>query len=222
MRQRRLLPRSRKEESEMEKTLDCLGMACPLPVVNAKKAIESFTEDGTLTVKVDNDTAVQNLTRLGEHCGFLVSSEQLKDKVFSVTMQVKAGALAKAAEVSTEEFVCEVPPKKGKVVVLSGDTMGSGDEKLGKKLMKAFVYALTSQDELPDKVICYNRGAFLTTEDQDTIKDLKGLEEEGTVVMTCGTCLDYYGLKEKLQVGIISNMYDIAEALMNASSVIRP
>ena len=100
--------------------------------------------------------------------------------------------------------------------------MGSGDEKLGKKLMKAFIYALTSQDVLPDRVICYNRGAFLTTEDPDTVRDLQKLEKEGTVIMTCGTCLDYYGLKEKLQVGIISNMYDIVEALMNASSVIKP
>ena len=71
-------------------------------------------------------------------------------------------------------------------------------------------------------MICYNRGAFLTTEDPDTVKDLKTLEEAGAVIMTCGTCLDYYGLKEKLQVGIISNMYDIAEALMNAAVVIRP
>lgn len=206
----------------MEKTLDCMGMACPLPVIHAKKAIESFTEDGTLTVKVDNDTAVQNLTRLGEHNGFAVSSSHPGEKEYLVSMQVKAGAGKKPAEVPADAYLCAVPEKGGKVVVLSGDTMGSGDEKLGKKLMKAFVFALTSQDVLPEKVICYNRGAFLTTEDPDTVKDLKSLAEAGTVIMTCGTCLDYYGLKEKLQVGIISNMYDIAEALMNASSVIRP
>ena len=88
--------------------------------------------------------------------------------------------------------------------------------------MKAFIFALTSQDEVPEKVIFYNTGAFLTTEDEDTVKDLKSLEAAGAVIMTCGTCLDYYGLKEKLQVGIISNMYDIVEAQMNAASVIRP
>ena len=121
-----------------------------------------------------------------------------------------------------EAISCPADHRNGKVVVISGDTMGSGDEKLGKKLMKAFIYALTSQDVLPDRVICYNRGAFLTTGDPDTVRDLQKLEKEGTVIMTCGTCLDYYGLKEKLQVGIISNMYDIVEALMNASSVIKP
>ena len=100
--------------------------------------------------------------------------------------------------------------------------MGSGDEKLGKKLMKAFIFALTSQDEIPDKVICYNTGARLTTLDADTVKDLKTLEAAGTTVMTCGTCLDFYGLKDQLQVGIVSNMYDIVEAQMSAALVIRP
>ena len=205
----------------MEKILDCMGMACPLPVINAKKAIEAFTEDGSLSVKVDNETAVQNLTRLGEHHGFAVSSEQGGEKDYTVVMQVKAGA-AKAAEIPAEAVSCAVPAKGGKVVVLSSNTMGNGDEQLGKKLMKAFIFALTSQDETPEKVICYNSGAYLTTEDPDTIKDLKSLEEAGTTVMTCGTCLDFYGLKEKLQVGIVSNMYDIVEAQMSASLVIRP
>ena len=205
----------------MEKILDCLGMACPLPVINAKKAIEAFAEDGTLQVKVDNDTAVQNLTRLGEHNGFAVTSAKIGENAFTVTMQVKAGA-GKAAEVPADAMTCAVPPRGGKVVVISGNTMGSGDEALGKKLMKAFIFALTSQDEVPEKVIFYNTGAFLTTEDEDTVKDLKSLEAAGAVIMTCGTCLDYYGLKEKLQVGIISNMYDIVEAQMNAASVIRP
>lgn len=205
----------------MEKTLNCMGMACPLPVVNAKKAIESFAEDGILHVKVDNDTAVQNLTKLGQHNGFEVSSEQNGEKEYTVTMQVKAGA-GKPAEIPADAVSCAVPAKGGKVVVISSNTMGGGDEVLGKKLMKAFIFALTSQDEVPEKVICYNKGAFLTTEDPDTIKDLKVLEEAGAAIMTCGTCLDYYGLKEKLQVGSVSNMYDIVEAQMNASLVIRP
>ena len=198
-----------------------MGMACPLPVINAKKAMETFTEDGSLYVKVDNEIAVQNLTRLGNHNGFEVSSEQNGEKEYTVNIQVKAAAAGKTA-VPAESISCEVPPRGGKVVVLSSNTMGNGDEQLGKKLMKAFIFALTNQDEAPEKVICYNSGAFLTTEDPDTIKDLKSLEEAGTTVMTCGTCLDFYGLKEKLQVGIISNMYDIVEAQMSAAALIRP
>ena len=212
----------RKVVTVMEKTIDCRGMACPLPVINAKKAIEAFTEDGTLTVLVDNETAVQNLTRLGEHNGFVVSSAQNGEKAFAVTMLVKAGAGVAAARLAEEPIQCALPPKGGKVVVLSANRMGLGDEKLGEKLMKAFVFALTNQDEVPDKVICYNSGAYLTTEDADTIRDLKRLEEAGATVMTCGTCLDYYGIKDKLQVGVVSNMYDIVEAQMNASLIVRP
>ena len=205
----------------MERTIDCMGMACPLPVINAKKAIEAFTEDGTLHIMVDNDTAVQNLIRLGEHNGFAVTSAQNGDKAYTVTMAVVAGQ-AKGAQVPAEALSCAAPARGGKVVVLSADTMGGGDERLGKKLMKAFIFALTSQDEAPDKVICYNRGAYLTTRDADTVKDLKTLEAAGTTVMTCGTCLDFYGLKEELQVGIVSNMYDIVEAQMNAALILRP
>ena len=204
----------------MERTIDCMGMACPLPVINAKKAIEAFNEDGTLHIRVDNDTAVQNLTRLGEHNGFEVTSAQDGEKAYTVTMAIR-GRGGRPAEVPAEAVVCAVPTG-GRVVVISSDAMGTGDEKLGRKLMKAFIFALTSQDEAPDKVICYNSGAFLTTKDPDTIRDLKSLEEAGTTVMTCGTCLDFYGLKEQLQVGIISNMYDIVEAQMKAASVIRP
>ena len=205
----------------MERTIDCMGMACPLPVINAKKAIEAFTEDGTLHIMVDNDTAVQNLIRLGEHNGFAVTSAQNGDKAYTVTMAVVAGQ-AKGAQVPAEALSCAAPARGGKVVVLSADTMGGGDERLGKKLMKAFIFALTSQDEAPDKVICYNTGAFLTTRDADTVKDLKTLEAAGTTVMTCGTCLDFYGLKEELQVGVVSNMYDIVEAQMNAALILRP
>ena len=202
----------------MERTINCKGMACPLPVINAKQAIERFTEDGVLRVLVDNETAVQNLTRLGEHNGFAVTSAQEGEKAYVVTMQVKAGA----AKVPAEAVSCAAPLTGGKVVVLSADTMGLGDEKLGRKLMKAFIFALASQDEVPAKVICYNSGAFLTTRDPDTVKDLKRLEAAGTTVMTCGTCLDFYGLKEELQVGIVSNMYDIVEAQMNAALLVRP
>ena len=205
----------------MERTIDCMGMACPLPVINAKKAIEAFTEDGTLLIRVDNETAVQNLTRLGEHNGFKVSSTQDGEKAFTVAMAVTAGA-DRQASVPAEVLSCRTPAAGGRVVVLSADTMGVGDEKLGRKLMKAFIFALTSQNAVPDKVICYNTGARLTTLDQDTVKDLKALEAAGTTVMTCGTCLDFYGLKARLQVGIVSNMYDIVEAQMNASLVIRP
>ena len=108
------------------------------------------------------------------------------------------------------------------LVVLSGNVMGTGDSKLGASLMKAFVFALTKQDQLPDTILCYNSGAYLTCEGADTLEDLKLLESEGVTILTCGTCLDFYGLKEKLGVGGVTNMYDIVERMENAAQIIKP
>ena len=201
----------------MEKMLDARGMACPLPVVNAKKAAEGLHPGDTLIVRVDNEIAVQNLQRFAQHMGFAASGDKVNDSEFTVTMVI--GGEAKAEP----EIACAMDArKKGMLVVLSGNTMGTGDEKLGKALMKAFVFALTKQDVLPETILCYNTGAYLTTDGADTLEDLKLLESEGVTVLTCGTCLDFYGLKEKLAVGGVTNMYDIVERMEAASTIVRP
>ena len=203
----------------MEKIVDCKGMACPLPVVNAKKAAEELNSGDVLTVLVDNEIAVQNLTRFAEHKGFGVSAEKKSDKEYAVIMTV-SGAAAESGE---EEVACVMDSRrKGMLVVLSANTMGTGDARLGTSLMKAFVFALTKQDQLPDTILCYNTGACLTCEGADTLEDLKLLESEGVTVLTCGTCLDFYGLKEKLAVGGVTNMYDIVERMENAAQIIKP
>ena len=204
----------------MEKIIDCRGLACPLPVVNAKKAAEELSAGDALTVLVDNEIAVQNLTRFAEHKGFSVSAQKKREKEYAVVMQIAGAAPAASVE---EEVVCAVDSRrKGMLVVLSANTMGSGDAKLGTSLMKAFVFALTKQDQLPDTILCYNTGAYLTCEGADTLADLKLLESEGVTILTCGTCLDFYGLKEKLAVGNVTNMYDIVERMENAAQIIKP
>ena len=203
----------------MEKIIDCKGMACPLPVVNAKKASEEMGAGDQLTVLVDNEIAVQNLTRFAEHKGFTVSAEKKGEKEYAVVMGI-SGAVAEEAK---EDVACVMDVRrKGMLVVLSANVMGTGDPKLGTALMKAFVFALTKQDQLPDTVLCYNTGAYLTCEGADTLEDLKLLESEGVTVLTCGTCLDFYGLKEKLAVGGVTNMYDIVERMENAAQIIKP
>ena len=203
----------------MEKIIDCRGQACPLPVVNAKKAAEAMNTGDTLTVLVDNEIAVQNLSRFAEHKGFGVSAEKKGDREYAVVMNI-SGAAADAKE---EEVACVMDSRrKGMLVVLSGNVMGTGDSKLGTSLMKAFVFALTKQDQLPDTILCYNTGAYLTCEGADTLEDLKLLESEGVTILTCGTCLDFYGLKEKLAVGGVTNMYDIVERMENAAQIIKP
>ena len=204
----------------MEKTIDCKGMACPLPVVNAKKASEQLGSGDTLTVLVDNEIAVQNLTRFAEHKGFGVRAETKADQTYAVVMQISGAA----ADVPQEaDVTCQMDARrKGMLVVLSGNTMGTGDERLGKSLMKAFVFALTKQDQLPDTIVCYNTGAYLTCEGADTLEDMKLLAAEGVSIFTCGTCLDFYRLKEKLAVGSVTNMYDIVERMENAAQIIKP
>lgn len=204
----------------MEKLVDARGMSCPLPVVHTKKAAESMAPGDTLSVLVDNEIAVQNLQRFASHKGYPVSAQKRAEKEFAVIMQITGGT----PDTQREEAPACAPDsrKKGMVVVLSGNTMGTGDPKLGTALMKAFVFALTKQDRLPETILCYNTGATLTCEGADTLQDLKALEAEGVTIRTCGTCLDFYGLKDKLAVGSVTNMYDIVETMENAGSIIRP
>lgn len=210
----------------MEKTVDARGMACPLPVVNAKKAAEEMKTGDVLVVLVDNEVAVQNLQRFAIHKGYDVFSEKRDDKDYEVVMTIEAeGAeiLTFEAEEKEEEVACNLDArKKGMTVVLSANVMGTGDEKLGKALMKAFVFALTKQDYLPEVILCYNTGAYLTCEGADTLEDFKSLEAEGVQILTCGTCLDFYGIKEKLAVGAVTNMYEIVEKMENATTMVRP
>ena len=202
----------------MEKVIDCKGMACPLPVVNAKKAAEELHTGDVLVVLVDNEIAVQNLQRFATHKGYAVTDEKKGEKEYAVTMHI--GENADQTEV---ELACTPDTRKqGMLVVLSANTMGTGDPKLGTQLMKAFVFALTKQDRLPETILCYNTGAYLTCEGADTLEDLKILESEGVTILTCGTCLDFYGLKDKLAVGSPTNMYDIVERMENAVTVIKP
>ena len=132
-----------------KKIIDCKGLNCPLPVVNAKKAADELATGDVLTVLVDNGIAVQNLLRFASGKGFSAASEKKDGAEFAVTMQITASQ-AVPAEDEEEEISCAMDArKKGMLVVLSANAMGGGEEKLGKSLMKAFVFALTKQDQLP-------------------------------------------------------------------------
>lgn len=210
-----------------KKIVDARGLACPLPVVKAKEAVKSFKGQGTLTVLADNEIAVQNLQKFAAQKGLAAASEKKADKEYEVTIQVSADVLAAAAvpaaaEEPEEESCSPDARKKGMLVVLSANVMGTGEEKLGKSLMKAFVFALTKQDVLPETILCYNSGAYLTCEGSESLDDFKELEAEGVHILTCGTCLDFYGIKDKLAVGAVTNMYDIVEKMEQAGTILRP
>ena len=108
------------------------------------------------------------------------------------------------------------------MVVISSDKMGEGEEELGKVLIKGYIYALTQLETLPKTILFYNKGAYLTCEGSASLEDLKSLEAQGVEILTCGTCLNYYGITEKLQVGTVTNMYVIAETMAKAGKVVKP
>ena len=108
------------------------------------------------------------------------------------------------------------------IVVVPSATMGIGNDELGKVLIKGFIYAITQMETLPSKILFYNGGATITTEGSASLEDLKSLEAQGVEILTCGTCLDYYGVKDKLAVGSVTNMYVIVESMAKAGKVIRP
>ena len=142
--------------------VDARGDACPLPVVKAKKAIAALNGAGEVEVLVDNEIAVQNLTKMAQQKGYGSSAE------------------------------------------------------------KPFVFSLTQQEKLPRTILFYNGGAHLTCEGSPMLEDLKVLEAEGVEILTCGTCLNFYGLTEKLRIGTVTNMYVIAEKMLNAGNVVKP
>lgn len=198
--------------------VDALGLACPQPVVKTIKALEALTAPATVETHVDNETAVQNVMRLAQGKGFPVRSEKLADDHFVVTMEA-----GKAAENAEEAPVACIPDRRGNTVVaVTSDAMGHGSDELGRQLMKGFLYAVSQLDELPKTILFYNGGARLTTEDSLSLEDLKSMEAQGVQIMTCGTCLNYYGLSEKLAVGSVTNMYSIVETLAKADKIIKP
>lgn len=200
--------------------VNAMGDACPIPVVKTLNAMKELNGAGTVQTLVDNKTAVENLTRLAESKGCAIEMEQLGEKEYRVTITVGEGAELP----DSADGICTVPSDRpnNTVVVVSADHMGEGDEALGKILLKGFLFALIQQETLPKTILFYNSGAFVTCEGSASLEDLKKLEEQGVEILTCGTCLNHYGLTEKLRVGSVTNMYVIVEKQMLSTRIIRP
>lgn len=198
-------------------TVNAMGDNCPIPVIKTKKAMAALTGPETIEVLVDNEIAVQNVTKMASSSGGKVTSEKLGDAEYKVTIEMEGAPVADEAEA-----VCTPDARDNTVVVVSSDRMGSGNDELGKVLIKGFIFAVTQLDTLPKTMLFYNGGATLTTEGSDSLEDLKSLEAQGVEIMTCGTCLDYYGLKDKLAVGTVTNMYSIVETMAKAGRIVRP
>lgn len=190
----------------MPKLVDARGLSCPQPVVLARKALEEADE---VIVVVGEEAAAQNVKRMAESLGCEVKVQKQADGFHLHLKHIKTKA----------EGIYEAPGARG-VLVISSDCMGRGEEELGRLLMRAFLHTLTELPQIPQKAIFFNRGVKLVVEGSEALNDLKALEEKGIEILACGTCLDYFGLKDRIKVGKVSNMYEIAEALVSAQRLI--
>ena len=210
--------------------INAMGDACPIPVVKTKKAIQAMTASDVVETLVDNEVAVQNLMKMASHEGYAVKSEKLGEAQFKVVIDVQvkdeaqtANATASStASANASETACIPDARTNTVVVISSDKMGEGNDELGAVLIKGFIYAISQQDTLPSTMLFYNGGAKLTCEGSASLEDLKTLEAAGVEILTCGTCLNFYGITDKLAVGEVTNMYVIAEKMTKAGLIIKP
>ena len=202
--------------------VNAIGDACPIPVVKTKNAIRELGGSGVVEVSVDNEIAVQNLLKMAKQKEYEASFEKKSNTEYIVTINVNGGEASEAKHVTKTAVNSDEIKLKETIVVIDSDKMGDGDEEFSKTLLKGFIYALSSQDIPPAKILFYNTGVRITTEGSASIEDLKVLEKAGAKIYSCGACLNNYGLSEKLLVGEVTNMYDIVSYLMEADLVIRP
>ena len=200
----------------MKKIIDAKGLACPKPVILTKKEIES-TEEGIIKTIVDNEIAKDNLSKLAKSMGLEYKIKEDAKDTYEITI-IKGKASDFTSTQKTREKVQEV--NDGAVIVIPSDLMGSGDPELGRILMKSFIYTVSETKPYPKAMLFYNSGVKLTIKSSAVLDDLLNLEEVGVEIMSCGTCLDFYDLKDKLGVGEISNMYTIYEKMSGTQNTI--
>lgn len=195
------------------KIIDAKGKPCPTPVILAKQAIADG--ETPFLIEVDNQTAVENLKRMAGNQGFAVTVREA-DGVFSLSFS--RGDACPACEAAVESPL--PAPGRPYTVFVGRDIIGSGDRELGTNLMRMFFYTLASGDDLPQSVLFMNDGVKLPALDDQVAGHLKALQAKGVEVLVCGTCLNFYGIADKLQVGAVSNMYDIVSQMQSAAKVI--
>lgn len=188
--------------------VDAIGQVCPVPIIMTKNALKKI-EEGQVEVCVDNEISLQNLKKMSQEMGYAYNVEN-SGEVFRIVIN------------KVKENVNLVENHDNTVVVLSSQYMGEGDPELGKILMKVFIYTLTEMDFLPKTVLLYNEGVKLAVEGSESLNDLLTLETRGVEILSCGTCLNFYGITDKLKAGTITNMYTIAERQMKATKVVKP
>ena len=192
----------------MLKEVDCRGLACPQPVINTKKALEEI-EEGMIITIVDNLAAKENVTLFAQNAGCEVKAAE-KEGDYILTINKR----------KTFSEKIKLPKTSGTLYFITSDHLGEGSPELGQILIKSFLFTLTEQQPTPQTLIFLNSGVYLTTTGSPVLEELQVLSNKGTEILSCGTCLDYFKLKEKIEVGRISNMYEINDYLTKTMKVI--
>lgn len=188
--------------------VDAIGQVCPVPIIMTKNALKDI-EEGQVEVSVDNRISLENLQKMSKEMGYDYTVEENGDIFKIVINKMRESVELRESEENT-------------VVVIDSLHMGKGDVELGRILMKGFIYTLSEMEELPKTILFYNEGVKLAIDGAESLQDLKSLEERGVEILSCGTCLNFYGITEKLRVGSVTNMYTILERQMKATRVIKP
>lgn len=190
--------------------IDARGLACPKPVINTKKELDKL-ENGVIRVTVDNTMAKENIIKLSKSSN--CESSVLREEEDLIVVEIIKGENVKIEEDTKVDL-------DNKCIFISSDKMGQGNDELGEVLIKGYIYTLTETKPYPKHIVFVNSGVRLTTVNEATIENLKILESNGVEILSCGTCLDYYNLKESLQVGTVTNMYNIVEVMNNSLQTI--
>jgi selenium metabolism protein YedF len=201
-----------------EVVLDCCGLACPQPVIKTKEALENGAEQ--LVVIVDNEASRDNVTRFARSRGCGISVAGTAGDRFE--LRIRAGEGDEEVEFDASDYACPVPEASNLVYVISADSMGRGSEELGWALLQTYIQTIEQVDPLPRKILFYNSGVKLVTAQSGALDALRRLRDKGVEILACGTCLDFFKLKSEIQVGQISNMYDIMSAMSEADKVVSP
>ncbi len=194
----------------MVRQLDCRKQNCPQPIIDTKKALEQNNTE-PLDVLVEGVVSRDNVRRFAQNQGHQVAVEDKGGNLYSLHIIPNPEAKKKVSAVPAASFV----------VFITSDKLGEGDERLGEILMKAFLNTLHDSEPKPEKVMFMNNGVKLSIEGSEVLDSLEALAHDGVQIITCGTCLNYYGIVDKLKVGIVGNMYDILNSMLEASKVIK-
>ncbi len=197
----------------MKIDLDCTGLGCPVPVLKTREMMRSAA--GEFSVLVDNPTARDNVVRCAANAG---GESRVEDVEGGYLVRITPPAAG--AAVTPEAETASPAPVAKRVVLVTSDEFGSGARELGTTLMKMFLYTAAEGTRQIDTIVFVNNGVRLVTENEEACAHVRTLEEAGTEVLVCGTCLDYYGLKEQLGAGRVSNMYDIQSAMIGADTLV--